>query len=48
MKSVHFMLVISFDSFQMSKTKLKVAPYFIKVDILKLFAKIFHICILEL
>ena len=29
---MHFMPVIAFDSFQMSKTKLKVAPYRIKVD----------------
>ena len=37
MRSMHFMPVIAFDSFQMSKTKLKVAPYWIKADILKQF-----------
>ena len=41
MKSVHFMLVIASDSFQMSKTKLKVAVYWIKVDKLKQFAENF-------
>ena len=30
-----FTPVIAFDSFQMSKTKLKVAPYWIKVENLK-------------
>ena len=34
MRSVHFTPVIVFDLFQMSKTKLKVAPYWMKVDIL--------------
>ena len=38
-RSVHFMLVIAFDSFQMSKRMLKVAPYWIKIDILKRFAE---------
>ena len=33
------MLVIAFDSVQMSKTKLKVDLYWIKVDILKQFAE---------
>ena len=33
MRSVHFMLVIVFDSLQMSKTMFKVALYWIKVDI---------------
>ena len=37
MRSMHFMPVIAFDSFQMLKTILKVAPYWIKVDILKQF-----------
>ena len=40
-RSMHFMLVTAFDSFQMSKTKLRVAPYWIKVDILKQFPKYF-------
>ena len=40
MRSVHFMLVIPFDSFQISKTKLKVASYWIKVEILKQFDEI--------
>ena len=41
MRLVHFILVSAFDSFQMSKTKLKVALYWIKVDILKHFAEKF-------
>ena len=39
LRSVHFMLVIAFDLLQMSKTKLNVAPHWIKVDNLKLFAE---------
>ena len=39
MKLVHFMLVIAYASFEVSKWKLKVSPYWIKVDILKRFAK---------
>ena len=39
MRSVHIMLVIAFESFDMSKTILKIAPYWIKVDILKEFAE---------
>ena len=39
MRSVHFILVIAFDSFQMPKTKLKVDPCWIKVDSLKNFAE---------
>ena len=35
MRSVQFMLVVAFDSFQMSNTKIKVAPFWIKIDILK-------------
>ena len=34
-------VIIAFDSFQMSKTKLKVALYWIKVSILKQFAENF-------
>ena len=41
MRSVHFMPVIVFDSFQMSTTKLKVAPYWITVDTLKQFTENF-------
>ena len=41
MRSVQLMPVITFDSFQMSKTKLKVAPYWIKTDILKKFPEYF-------
>ena len=40
-RSMDSMLVIAFDSLQMSKTKLRVAPYWIKVDILKQFPKYF-------
>ena len=41
-RSVDFMpVIIAFDSFQMSKTKLKVALYWIKVSILKQFAENF-------
>ena len=39
MRSVRFMLVIAFYSFQMSKTNLKVGPYWINIDILKHFAE---------
>ena len=40
MRSVHFMLVITLDSVQIKKkTKLKVTPHWIKVDILKQFAE---------
>ena len=39
MRSAHFILVIAFNLFQMSKTKLKVVPYWIKVDVLKQFAE---------
>ena len=44
MKSVHFMLVIAFASFEMSKWKLKVVLYWIKVGILKRVSEIYHIC----
>ena len=40
MRSVHFLMAIAYDLFQMSKTKLKVA-YWIKVDILKQYTKNF-------
>ena len=39
MKLVHFMLVIAYALFEMSKWNLKVARYWIKVDILKRFAE---------
>ena len=39
MRSVYFMLVITFDWFLMSKTKLKVAHYWIKDDIMKQLAE---------
>ena len=48
MRSMQFMPVIVFVSFQMSKTNLKVASYWIKVDILRQFAEYFCICLLEL
>ena len=48
MRSMHFMPVIVFVSFQMSKTNLKVASYWIKADILKQFTEYFCICLLEL
>ena len=48
MRSMHFMPVIVFDSFQTSKTKLKVASHWTKVDILDSFLNIFHICLLEM
>ena len=41
MRSVHLVPVVAFDSIQMSKTELKVAPYWIKVDILKQFTENF-------
>ena len=41
MRTMHFMPVIAFDLFQMLKTKLRVAPYWIKVDISKQFAEYF-------
>ena len=41
MRSMHFMMVIAFDSFQMSKMKLKVASYWIKVYILKQYTENF-------
>ena len=41
MRSVQFMLVIAFDSFQMSKAEVKVAFFRIKVEILKQFAENF-------
>ena len=47
MRPVHFMLVIAFDSFQMSTTKLKVAPDWMEVDILKQFAENLVIFIFE-
>ena len=37
MRSMHLMPVIALNSFEMSKTKIKVAPYWIKIDILKPF-----------
>ena len=48
MRLVHLILVIAFHLFQMSKTKLKGAPYWITVDILNSLLKIFHICLLKL
>ena len=41
MNLVHFLLVIAFDSFQMSKTEIKLAPYWMKVNMLKQFAENF-------
>ena len=38
MRSVHIMLIIASDPFQASKTKLEIAPYWIKAGILKQFA----------
>ena len=39
MKLVHFMVVIAFASFEVSKWKHKVALYWIKIDILNRFSE---------